>query len=73
MSEAELQDAVEPPNNVIEFTSRSRVPRLQHLSDDQMTRLLWLLNQTELLEKLLRQDLPKLMTGCPVAQRILND
>jgi hypothetical protein len=46
---------------------------LQNLSDDQMTRLLWLLNQTELLEKLLRHDIPKLTHGCPVARAILSE
>lgn len=58
--------------NVVAFTNH-RIPRLQHLSDDQMTRLLWLLNQTEILEKLLRNDLPKLQHGCPVARAILSE
>jgi hypothetical protein len=71
----ELKETAEPPatrGNIVAFTNH-RIPRLQHLSDDQMTRLLWLLNQTELLEKLLRHDIPKLTHGCPVAKAILHD
>ena len=64
----------EPPasdTNVIAFPGRA--PRIQGFSDDQMTRLIWLLNQTEILEKLLRNDMPKLMNGCPVARQILSE
>lgn len=69
----EVKAATEPPaSNVIAFTNH-RIPRLQHLSDDQMARLIWLLNQTELLEKLLRNDVPKLMHGCPVARQLLSE
>lgn len=62
----------EPPANVVPFPSH-RAPRVQSLSDDQMTRLIWLLNQTELIEQILRIDFPKLTQGCPVARQLLAD
>lgn len=67
--------ATEPPTsdcNVIAFPV-GRAPRIQGFSDDQMVRLIWLLNQTEVLEKLIRNDVPKLMHGCPIARQILSE
>jgi hypothetical protein len=74
VSEEKLPAAGVPPSNeqgvVLPFPMH-RVPRLQSLSDDQVARLVWLLNQTEQIEKLL-SDGKALMAGCPVARQILG-
>lgn len=81
MTELKIEEPAEPPawaddwrsetGKVLRFPMQ-RVPRLQNLSDDQVSRLIWLLNQTEVLEKLIYEDLPKLQHGCPIAHAILK-
>lgn len=74
MSEEKLPvvvGGVPPSDDVVVPFPMHRTPRLQNLSDDQVARLVWLLNQTEQIERLLT-DSKTLISSCPVARQILG-